>query len=162
MTPLMVSVIVFVAVAAVVGLVAFVCATTAARRWPGWTCWSASASREDQAADILKKTAFESDKKSLMEMLTPNLPSLQKIFEQADCHIKPGTLFGIGGGLAIFGATVTLTGEGALDLRATRWAGPLRRPLLVAAEQAARTTEEVCLAIAGRPGAGGPGLASRA
>ncbi len=64
--------------------------------------------REDQAADILKKTAFESDKKSLIEMLTPNLPSLQKIFEQADCHIKPGTLFAIGGGLAIFGATVTL------------------------------------------------------
>ena len=52
--------------------------------------------KDDETADILRKTAFESDKKSLLEMLTPKFLSLQKIFEQADCHIKPSTLFGIG------------------------------------------------------------------
>jgi len=63
--------------------------------------------REDPSADILRKKAFESDKNSLMEMITPHFPSMQKIFDQANCHIKPSTLFGIGLVLAVLGATVS-------------------------------------------------------
>src|SRR5262245_16098877 len=107
MTPLIISIGAFVAVAAVVGLVAFVWRDSAPKTVARLDTIVGKRRRDDQSADILKKTAFESDKKSLMELLTPNLPSLQKIFEQADCHIKPGTLFAIGGGLALFGATAT-------------------------------------------------------
>jgi tight adherence protein B len=63
---------------------------------------------DDQTADILRKTAFENDKKSLLGMLTPQFLSPQKLFEQADCHIKPSTLFGIGVLLGVLGATVTV------------------------------------------------------
>jgi tight adherence protein B len=38
-------------------------------------------------------------------MFLPAFPSLQKLFMQADCHIKPSTLTGIGLGLALLGAT---------------------------------------------------------
>ncbi len=61
--------------------------------------------KDDPGADILRKTAFENDKKSFLELITPNLPSLQKIFEQADCHIKVSTLFGIALGLGVLGMT---------------------------------------------------------
>lgn len=106
MTPMMVSLIAFAAVSAVVGLVAFVLrdygATNTGDRLDTLIGKRAKA---DPSADILKKTAFESDKKSLLEAITPNLPSLKKIFEQAECHIKPSTLFGIGLVLGVLGAT---------------------------------------------------------
>jgi tight adherence protein B len=61
--------------------------------------------KADPSADIIKKSAFESDKNSLLELITPNMPSLHKIFEQADCHIKASTLLGIGLLLGVLGAT---------------------------------------------------------
>ncbi len=106
MTPLMISVVAFVAVSAVVGLVAFVLkdygSAKAADRLDSLV---GKHSKADMGTEILKKTAFESDKKSILEIITPNLPSLQKVFEQADCHIKVSTLFGIGLLLAVVGAT---------------------------------------------------------
>ncbi len=63
--------------------------------------------REDaEKADILKRSAQEGDQKNLMELITPNIPSLEKIFEQADCNIKPSALFGVAlllafGGMAL-------------------------------------------------------------
>jgi tight adherence protein B len=63
--------------------------------------------RDDSSADILKKSAFESDKKSLMEAITPNFMSLRSLFEQADCHIKPSTLFGIGVLLGVVAMTAS-------------------------------------------------------
>jgi len=53
----------------------------------------------------LRKQAFESDKKNFLETITPKFLTPQKLFEQADCHIKPSTLFGIGLLLALLGAT---------------------------------------------------------
>ena len=38
--------------------------------------------REDEATSILRKQAFEKDKKSLIEMFTPTFPSLEKLFKQ--------------------------------------------------------------------------------
>jgi tight adherence protein B len=63
--------------------------------------------REESGADILRKTAFESDKKSLLEVLTPKFLSLRKMFEQADCHITPSTLTVIGLVLAVLGVTAS-------------------------------------------------------
>jgi len=62
---------------------------------------------DDDKADILRKSAFEGDKKSLVEMITPKFVSLGKLFEQADCHIKPNTLSLIG--LVLAAAAVTLS-----------------------------------------------------
>lgn len=64
--------------------------------------------QEQQAADILRKTAFENDKKSLLEALTPKFLSPQKMCEQADCHIKPNTLTAIGLVLAALAGTITV------------------------------------------------------
>jgi tight adherence protein B len=69
-------------------------------------------SRQDQQqADILRKSAFEGDKKSLLEALTPKFLSPQKLFEQADCHIKPNTLLLIGALLGIVAATGTVLAQ---------------------------------------------------
>jgi tight adherence protein B len=106
MTPLMISALVFLAVAALVGVatVAFRDNTpqTAARL----DLLVGRRSREaDKAQDILRKQAFETDKKNFLETITPQFLTPQKMFEQADCHIKPSTLFGIGLLLALLGAT---------------------------------------------------------
>jgi tight adherence protein B len=101
----MISVTAFVAVAALVGVVAFVLRDFGGLRSDERLDVLVGKRKEDAGADILRKTAFESDKRSLLELLTPNLPSLKRIFEQADCHIPPSTLFGIGLALAILGAT---------------------------------------------------------
>jgi tight adherence protein B len=61
----------------------------------------------EQAQDILRKTAFAGDKKSFLEAIMPKFLSVQSMFEQADCHIKPGTLFGIGLVMGLLGATAT-------------------------------------------------------
>jgi tight adherence protein B len=105
MTPLMISLISFLAVATVVGLVAFVMRDTSTTTAERLDTLVGKRGKSDPGADILKKTAFESDKKSFLEAITPNLPSLQKIMEQADAHIKASTLFGIGMLLAVLGAT---------------------------------------------------------
>jgi tight adherence protein B len=106
MTPMMISMVAFVAVSAVVGLVAFALRnygpSEAADRLD---ILVGKGPKGDPAADIIKKSAFESDKKSFLELITPNLPSLHRIFEQADCHIKPSSLFGIGLLLMALGTT---------------------------------------------------------
>jgi len=105
MTPLMISLIAFVAVSAVVGLVAYVFRDTNASSSERLDTLIGKRAKDDPGADILKKSAFESDKKSFLEAITPNLPSLQKICEQADSHIKISTLMGVGLVLALLGAT---------------------------------------------------------
>jgi tight adherence protein B len=109
MAPLLISGLVFVVVVALVGVMAFVFRDNGPKAASRLDLLVGKRRREDdQAADILRKTAFEGDKKSLLEILTPKFLSPQKLFEQADCHIKPGTLFGIGVGLGVVGVTVTV------------------------------------------------------
>src|SRR5215468_5799100 len=108
MTPMMISVVAFVAVSAVVGLVAFVLRDGTPKTTERLETLVGKRAKTDPSMDILKKSAFESDKKSLLEVITPHLPSLQRIFEQADCHIKVSTLFGIGLVLAFLGGTGSL------------------------------------------------------
>jgi tight adherence protein B len=101
----MISLISFVIVSAVVGLVTFVFRDKTVSTDERLDLLVGKRAKADQGAEILKKTAFDSDRKSFLEMLTPNLPSFQKICEQADCHIKVSTLFGIGLALGVIGAT---------------------------------------------------------
>jgi tight adherence protein B len=52
--------------------------------------------RKESAAELLlKQTATDSDKKNLLDAITPNILTMEKLFEQADCNIKPSSLFGI-------------------------------------------------------------------
>src|SRR5438105_975284 len=108
MTPLIVTALAFLAVTAVVGALMFVFAgNNSVKTSDRLETLTGKRKKEDASANILRKTAFEQDKKSLLRMLTPNLPSLQKIFVQADCHIAPSTLAGAGMVLALLGMTAT-------------------------------------------------------
>jgi tight adherence protein B len=98
----------FLGVSALVGVVAFVLRDYNAPKTADRLDTLTGRRRKDDATtEILKKTAFERDKKSLLEALTPNIPSLHKIFAQADCNIKPSTLMGIGLVLGVLGATAS-------------------------------------------------------
>jgi tight adherence protein B len=109
MSPVIISILVFVGVTCVIGVLAFVFREQGPQTATRLDLLVGKRSRqEQQAADILRKSAFEGDKQSLLEMLTPKFLSIEKLFTQADCHIKPGTLIGIGLVLAAVGATVTL------------------------------------------------------
>jgi tight adherence protein B len=103
---MIISLLAFVAVAGLIGVLALVFrdagSVTAANRLD---VFAGKRRRDDSSADILKKTAFDADKKSMLEWITPNIPSLHKIFEQAECHIKASTLFGIALLLAVLAAT---------------------------------------------------------
>jgi tight adherence protein B len=107
MTPMMISMVAFLVVTAMVGLVAFALRDSSGKSTERLEVLVGKRRSQDASTDILKKTAFEGDKNSLLEMLTPNFPSLQKIFEQADCHIKVSTIFGVGIVLAVLGATAS-------------------------------------------------------
>jgi tight adherence protein B len=104
---MLICVLAFLAVSALVGLVAFVLRDNSGKAADRLDTLTGRKRRDDATTEILKKSAFERDKKSFMEAITPNLPSLQKIFTQADCHIKPSTLFGIGLLLAVLGMTAS-------------------------------------------------------
>src|SRR5881398_873384 len=109
LTPTLISMLVFLAVTLVVGVLAFVFREQGPQTATRLDLLVGKRSRQDQqAADILRKSAIDSDKKSLLAALTPQFLSLDKLFVQADCHIKPSTLTGVGLGLAAVGATGTL------------------------------------------------------
>src|SRR5262245_34081897 len=105
MDPIIISLMAFLAVSALIGLVAYAFRGNDDRAADRLDTLVGKRKKDDPGAEILRRTAFDSDKKSILEWLTPNLPSLNRIFEQADCHIKPSTLFGISLLLAALGAT---------------------------------------------------------
>lgn len=107
MSPLMISLLVFFGVTALLGVLAFVFADSGSKTADRLDTLTGKKRKEDEGTNILKKTAFDRDKKSLLEMLTPNLPSLRKLIEQADANIKPSTLFGIGAILGVLGFTAS-------------------------------------------------------
>src|SRR5262249_5800016 len=109
MTPAIISLLVFVGVTALIGLVAFVLRDQTPQPAPRLDLLVGKRNRSDsQAADIFRRSAFENDKRSFFDIFAPKFLSIPKLFEQADCHIKPGTLIGIGALLAALGATVTV------------------------------------------------------
>src|SRR5271155_19352 len=93
----LVPVLAAVSVAALIGVLAFVFRDTGPKTVTRLDMLIGKRRREDDAnQDILRKSAFENDKKSFLELITPKFLSPQKFFEQADCNIKPSTLFGVG------------------------------------------------------------------
>jgi tight adherence protein B len=109
MTPILISAMVFIAVAALVGVLAFVFRDNTPQTATRLDLLVGKRTRDqEKAQDILRKQAFEGDKKNFLEMVTPKFLSPQKPFEQADCHIKPSTLFGIGALLAVLGVTASV------------------------------------------------------
>jgi tight adherence protein B len=110
-TPVLISMLAFLLVAALVGLLAFVFRDTTPQAAARLDTLVGKRRREDDGADILRKTAFEADKRSLFNALTPKFLSPQKWFEQADCHIKPGTLTGVGLVLGVLGGTATVLAQ---------------------------------------------------
>ena len=163
MTGLLLPALVFVCVSALIGVLAFVFRGDTPKAATRLDMLVGKRRKEDDGqADILRKTAFENDKKSLLELLTPKFLSPQKMFEQADCHIKPSTLFGIGILLASVGVTVTLLAKVPWFFAAVQrpWSCS-SLPLGLAVEQAAQAAGEVRRAAARRAGTGGPGLACR-
>jgi tight adherence protein B len=102
---LIISALTFVAVSAIIGLLAFVFVDRGSTRMADRLETLTGRRRKDsEQNNILKKQAIEADKKSLLENFIPHLPSLQKIMVQADCNIKASTLFGIGVVLGVQGA----------------------------------------------------------
>jgi len=117
MTPLLISAMVFLAVAALVGVLSFVFRDNTPQTATRLDLLVGKRSREaEKTQDILRKQAFEGDKKNLLEAITPRFLTLEKLFEQADCHIKPSTLFGIGLLLGLLGATFGVLAKAPLYL----------------------------------------------
>lgn len=123
--PTMLSMFVFLVVTGLIGLLAFVLRDQGPQTATRLDLLVGKRSRqESKQADILRKSAFEADKKSLLEALTPKFLSPQRMFEQADCHIKPGTLMAIGLLLGAVGATITLVA------RLPIWMAPINAVIL--------------------------------
>ncbi len=112
MNPALLPMLVFLCVTAAIAFLAFVFRDQGPQTSTRLDLLVGKRSRQDQQqADILRKSAFEGDKKSLLEALTPKFLSPQKLFEQADCHIKPNTLLAIGAILGILAATGTVLAQ---------------------------------------------------
>ena len=108
MTPLLISLFAFLGVSALVGVLATMFRDDANKTSDRLDTLVGKRKKEDiESANILKKSAFEKDKQSLLEMLTPNLPSMQRIMMQADCHIRMSTLMGVGVILGLLGTSVS-------------------------------------------------------
>ncbi|MBL8794232.1 MAG: type II secretion system F family protein [Planctomycetia bacterium] len=83
-------------VAAVVGVLLFVLAERTAPRAAERLDTLVGKRRKESAADLLlKEQARDADKKNLMDAVMPEILTFQKVFEQADCNIKPSALFSI-------------------------------------------------------------------
>ncbi len=141
-----------------------VCATPRPRQPPGSTCSSASAARRmTRAADILQQLRLRGRQEvAAWKCSRPSSSALQKLFEQADCHIKPSTLFGIGLLLACVGVTLTLLTRIPIIFAPLNGLVMFSLPFALAAQQTPGPPGQVRRAAARRPGAGGPGAACRA
>ena len=104
---LIVPIVSFVLVGGLVGLLAFVLRDSAPKSIARLDVLIGKKRKDDGSADILKKSAFERDKRSLMAALTPKIPSLERLFEQAEANIKPGALFAAATLLAVVGVTLS-------------------------------------------------------
>jgi tight adherence protein B len=90
----MFPILIFLLVAAVLGVLFFVFMDKGGARASERLDSLVGKRRKESAADLLlKQSAQETDKKNLLDALTPNVLTMEKLFEQADCNIKPSSLF---------------------------------------------------------------------
>jgi tight adherence protein B len=96
MNPILIPVGIFLLVAAVIGVVFFVFLDRGGNRAAERLDSLVGKRRKESAADLLlKHSAQDTDKKTLLDAITPSILTMEKLFEQADCNIKPSSLFGI-------------------------------------------------------------------
>src|SRR5476651_881695 len=107
MSPLIVYGLVFIGVSAIIGVLFFIFGDGAAKTAERLDMLTGKRRRDDETTTILKKTAIDRDKKSLLEALTPNVPTLQKLIVQADANITPSTFMIISTILGALGFTVS-------------------------------------------------------
>src|SRR6267154_1526633 len=105
MAPLLIYGMVFICVSAIVGVLFFIFGEGSAKTAERLDMLTGKRRREDETTTILKKTALDRDKKSLLEALTPNIPTVQKLIVQADANITPSTFMVISLVLAAVGFT---------------------------------------------------------
>jgi tight adherence protein B len=96
---------VFLGVEVVIGALFFVITSKDGKVGDRLSAITGKKKKEDESTNILRNSSLDRDKKNLLEMFTPNIPSLQKLIMQADANIRPSTLFGIGALLAVIGFT---------------------------------------------------------
>jgi tight adherence protein B len=116
MTPLILSAIVFLSVAGLVGAIAFFLrdtdGTRAAQRLDHLV---GRGNRKDSSTDILLKQALsEIDRKTLLDAITPEIFHLRRVFEQADASIRPSALFGIAVVMAVVGGALSWLSVGTI------------------------------------------------
>jgi tight adherence protein B len=61
----------------------------------------------ESSSDLLRTIDFEGEKRSVLELLAAKVPNLERIFEQADCNIRPSQLII----LSVIFAAVGMTGS---------------------------------------------------
>ena len=105
MSSLVIPLVVFLGVGALIGAMFFVFSGDNAKMTDRLDALTGKKKKEDETTSILKRSSLERDKRNLLEMLTPNIVSLQKLIVQADVNIRASTLFGIGALLAFLGFT---------------------------------------------------------
>ncbi|MFN4257788.1 MAG: type II secretion system F family protein [Gemmataceae bacterium] len=93
---MMMPLLIFVAVAVVIGLVAFIFTDDKTPKASERLDNLVGGKKRKESAELLLKQAGISDKQTLMDVITPKFLTFQTLFEQADCNIKPSTLFGVG------------------------------------------------------------------
>jgi len=91
MSPLLIYGLVFIGVSAVIGVIAFFYSEGNAKAEERLDLLTGKTQKEDEATTILKKTELDRDKNSLIEAITPNIVSLEKLIIQADANITPST-----------------------------------------------------------------------
>jgi tight adherence protein B len=107
MSPLLIYALVFIGVMSVIGVLYFMFGEGNAKTGERLDMLTGKKKKADDATNILKKTAIERDKKSLLEALSPNVPSLQKLIIQADANIIPSTFMAISLILGVLGFTAS-------------------------------------------------------
>jgi tight adherence protein B len=98
---------VFIGASAVVGVLFFIFGEGQAKTTERLDMLTGRRRKDDEATTILKKTALDRDKKSLLEALTPNVPTVQKLIVQADANITPSTFIAISVILGLLGFTAS-------------------------------------------------------
>jgi tight adherence protein B len=97
----------FIGASAVIGVLFFIFGEGNAKTTERLDMLTGRRRKDDETTNILKKTAIDRDKKSLLEALTPNVPTLQKLIVQADANITPSTFIAISVILGALGFTAS-------------------------------------------------------
>jgi tight adherence protein B len=96
----------FLAVMAVVGILAFVFRGDGSSKTAGRLDILVGKRRNEAAPDLIKKLDFEEDRKSLLAAVAGKIPNAQRFFEQADYH-KPNQLLIVGTVAAVLTMTAS-------------------------------------------------------